>query len=233
MATPMSRHALILPAGGAASNRNQSANTIQVKRIDDYLSQRHEFWKKDPSSCKSKIFEDNNPAVADQGIINEEITSLRRVSSQIEIAMTLCCEKFPNHLDAPHSSNRRAVPTKNSTKDASETTKMGILRAGTEGHFLKLLSMYCPKHTVGNRALAIAILHRTAEWENCDSPIKSVSTAGFPEATNEQRAYSTDGFLSANCKANSTFHSTRIKSFLAIGMTVFSFPSFAIFPMII
>lgn len=214
--TPFSHHALLLPAGANSLNQNQFDTTIQVDHLDDYLTRRHEFWKKDPSSRTSKIVEDL--PVSLPGTIKDVMNPLRRVSSQIEIAMALCCERIPKQsvpVDPPRSTKRITPPTSTSNPVADAlasnhgATNSGVLREGKEGYFLKLLSMNCPKHAVGNRALAIAILQRTVDWEKStvlgDSALEIVSFAGIRGTMDEQHS------------RNSIMPSTRTKSFLAAG----------------
>ncbi|KAL3764135.1 hypothetical protein ACHAWU_003947 [Discostella pseudostelligera] len=216
MATPFSHHALLLPAGANLLNQNQSDATIQVDHPDDYLTRRHDFWKKDPSSRTSKIVEDL--PVSLPGAIKDVMNPLRQVSSQIEIAMALCCERIPKQsvpVDPPRSTKRITPPSQTSNSDVDAptsnhgATNSGVLREGKEGYFLKLLSMNCPKHAVGNRALAIAILQRTVDWEKYtvvgDSALENVSFAGIPGTMDEQHS------------RNSIMPSTRTKSFLAAG----------------
>jgi len=51
--------------------------------------------------------------------------------------------------------------------NSNTTSIIGTLQQGQEGHFLKLLQMYCPQCKEGlmYRALAVEILQRTADWE--------------------------------------------------------------------
>ena len=224
------KHALLLSAERDPLNQDLSEKTVHVEPIDDYLSRRHEFWKKARPTTVEDV------PVAIQGTIKDVMNPLRQVSSQIEIAMALCCERIPNRAVQVHpprsaTTKRIAFPTPKSLNNpvtdimcsSHGATNLGILREGKEGYFLKLLSMYCPRHAVGNRALAVAILQRTVEWEKTsilgNSPSETISSTGLPDTKDEQDSQNTDVSLGIGQKDISCMiPSTRTKSFLAAGM---------------
>ena len=109
----------------------------------------------------------------------------KRLASNLEVALISCCE----HPESEQSSASREVkckhrpqfpsnymhvarplgaeslqPTKTEKGDTSDKPR-GVLMTGKEGHFLKLMLMFCLKNDVGHRALAVAILQRTAQAE--------------------------------------------------------------------
>ncbi len=229
----ISKHTLLLPTGRDPL-KDLTDKTIQVDRIDDYLSLRHEFWGRAPSSRPATVVE--YVPVAIQGTIKDVMNPLCQVSSQIEIAMALCCERIPNRAVRVHpprsaTTKRLAFPTPTSTNDAATdasasshgATNVGVLREGKEGYFLKLLAMYCPRHAVGNRALAVAILQRTVEWEKTsilgNSPSETISSTRLPDTKDEQHSQNTDVSLGiGQNNISCMMPSTRTKSFLAAGM---------------
>ncbi len=237
MAARISQHALLLPTRGDPLNEDQSGTISKAERSDDYLSRRHEFWTKDPPSRTAKILVEDVPSSI-QGTVKDVMNPLRKVSSQIEIAMALCCERIPTQLAHVHNpprsapSKRIALPTPSTnTPDtvasapSHDATNLGILREGKEGYFLKLLSMYCPKHAVGNRALAVAILQRTVQWERSsllgNTPSEPVSSVSLPDTMGEQNSQETNSSLDIGRKVSSfMMTSTRTTSFLAAGMLV-------------
>ncbi|KAL9185023.1 hypothetical protein ACHAXT_002800 [Thalassiosira profunda] len=100
---------------------------------------------------------------------------------------------FPSNYVAPDPSAEPDASTSSSQIKIEEAnkpkgpTKGGILRSGKEGHFAKLLFMYFPKQSVGHRALAVAILQRTVDWEKSDKTV----------GPGEERYRRTKSFLAA------------------------------------
>ncbi len=223
-------HSLFLEGGGA-SRQHKSKTRSHDERGDDYLFRRNTFREKVSSQRAAECIE-----AVDRADGNDVISILRRVASKLEIEMSACCERAPSYrTDSPiHRSrsipvfpaNYVAVPdTSNSSNDlpnknCKTATNIGILRSGKSMHFVKLLAMNCPRQEVGHRALAVAIMQRTVEWEisSIDHPqLKSSSFDLFDAAVDDQRLQNTIGLLNTDLKESFNVHAKRTKTFLAAG----------------
>ncbi|KAL7532972.1 hypothetical protein ACHAWF_004302 [Thalassiosira exigua] len=178
-------HVLLLPGGSKSSLRGGDGTSHDDRGdedVDDYLSRRNKFRKNDASRNRVGISQVDSSA--DQ--------SLRILASKLEIAIAACCERrdnadgpslsssnhprhrsglhrplFPSNYVAPESTLSSSMPSPDRKRYENEHANYSvILQSGKEGHLLKLLVMYCPKHAVGHRALAIAVLQRTVDWES-------------------------------------------------------------------
>ncbi|KAL3782004.1 hypothetical protein ACHAW5_004523 [Stephanodiscus triporus] len=216
-----------------ASRQHKSKTPSHDERADDYLSKRSEFREKISSQRRAENVE--VVSAADCGDAKDMITNLRKAASKLEIAMTVCCERvayraddsghrsriipvFPaNYVVPEKSKSSKDPPNKNSKPTA---TNLGILRSGKSMHFLKLLVMNCPRHEVAHRALAVAILQRTVEWEISSIGHPQLKTSSFDLFSftgDEQLIQNTIGLLNTDLKESFTMHAKRTKSFLAAG----------------
>ena len=178
-------HILLLPGGKTSLNHKDDS-------IDDYLAKRAAFWKKKAERSKGGGHESEYPVpdAADDETDNE----LQRMATPLELALIKCCE-LPTHdansVNKPIHRSRLHRPIRPSNYDDPDTdedendeskppdnphsnsdikreqmaTHSGILRRGAEQHFLSLLCMHCTCSALGHRALALAILQRTVNWE--------------------------------------------------------------------
>ena len=188
-------HVLFLP-GGSISRELQSeqAEISSAFTRDDYVTRRHEFWKKKASSPKI------SKGVTEYPVGSEVLTDggddrsmLRMVSTSLEIALVGCCKRLPrdecqstplkpqrsrlhrkvcpsNYDVDPEEVNENdgddpQLDTAEETKSQPASQKSGILRREKECHFLSLLCMHCTASALGHRALALAILQRTVDCE--------------------------------------------------------------------
>ncbi|KAL3787362.1 hypothetical protein HJC23_004387 [Cyclotella cryptica] len=192
MATPPPFHVLFLPGGNRTrESRCHPGDSSPATRVD-YLSRRREFWRKkaskrriDPSdSSEYSVSADIISSSGDDGEV------LHRLATPLELALVECCERVaPDHgqstTQKPIHRSRLHRPVRPSNYDDDsdssndedqseeaesepkrvESQKSGILRRGKECHFLSLLCMYCTSQALGHRALALAILQRTVDWE--------------------------------------------------------------------
>ena len=119
---------------------------------------------------------------------------LRQMSTPLELALVDCCERLapdrcqflqlkplhrsrlhrpicPSNYDAgpeegdAEQQNQPSGAIEGSKSKSSILRETGILLRGKECHFLSLLCMHCTARAVGHRALALAILQRTVDWE--------------------------------------------------------------------
>ena len=67
--------------------------------------------------------------------------------------------------DGAKQEDQQTGAEEESKSKSSTSRKIGILIRGKECHFLSLLCMYCTDRAAGHRALALAILQRTVDWE--------------------------------------------------------------------
>lgn len=226
-------HSLFLE--GDASRQHKSKTPNHDERVDDYLSRRSEFREKISSQRRAEYVEGGS--TADRGDAKDMITNLRKAASKLEIAMTVCCERvayraddsglihrsriipvFPANYVVPEKSNSSKDPPNENSKPTA--TNLGILRSGKSMHFLKLLVMNCPRHEVAHRALAVAILQRTVEWEISSIGHPQLKTSSFDLFNftgDEQLIKNTIGLLNTDLKESFTMHAKRTKSFLAAG----------------
>ena len=189
-------HVLFIP-GGIISRESQAeqAETSPAFTRDDYVTRRHEFWKKKASAPKISKGVTEYPVGSDvltDG--GDDQTMLRLLSTPLELALVGCCERLPRDecqftpLRPQRSRLHRIVCPSNydvdpeevdendgedpqqdavqETKSQPTSRKSGILRREKECHFLSLLCMHCTANALGHRALALAILQRTVDWES-------------------------------------------------------------------
>ena len=223
-------HSLFIEGGGA-SRHHKSKTRSHDERGDDYLFRRNTFREKVSSQRAAECVE-----AADRADGNDVVSILRRVASKLEIEMSACCERAPSYRTDIHIHRSRSIPvfpanyiavpgTSNSSNDlpnknSMTATNIGILRSGKSMHFVKLLAMNCPRQEVGHRALAVAIMQRTVEWEisSIDHPqLKSSSFDLFDAAVDDQRLQNTIGLLNTDLKKSLNVHAKRTKTFLAAG----------------
>ena len=224
-------HSLFLE-GGCASRQHKSKTQSHDERGDDYLFRRNAFREKVSSQRAAECVE-----APDRTDGNDVILILRRLASKLEIEMSACCERAPYRTDDSSPIHRsRSIPvfpanyvvfpdTSNSSNDlpnknSKSATNMGILRSGKSMHFVKLLAMNCPRQEVGHRALAVAILQRTVEWEISSidhTQLKSSSFDLFDAAVDDQCLQNTIGLLNTDLKENFNVHAKRTTTFLAAG----------------
>jgi len=184
-------HVLFLPGGNTTcESRSQPGDSCPATRVD-YLSRRHEFWRKKASKCRV-----DNSASTEYPVSFDTLKNggddqvLQSMATPLELALVECCERVaPDHGQTTtqkpiHRSrlHRPICPSNyDDDTDSSEeedqcddeeskpqqvvSHKLGVLRRGRECHFLSLLCMYCTSHALGHRALALAILQRTVDWE--------------------------------------------------------------------
>ena len=220
-------HSLFLEGGNAPHQQNSNTRNND-ESAEDYLLRRNEF--------REKVSSQRGAEHAEAADVKDVIINLRKVASKLEIAISACCERvaraddrspthrsrlipvFPANYVVPAMPNSlKGIPNKNLKQTA---TNLGILRSGQSMHFVKLLVMNCPRHEVGHRALAVAILQRTVEWEisSIDHPqFKSSSFDSINAAEDDQCIQSTLGLLNTDLKESFNVHAKRTKSFLAAG----------------
>lgn len=230
MASSKPFHVLLLAGGKRSRPEGDDARDGRGVGVDggfdDYLRRRGDFRRKAASrrgrgtSGTAVVRGGDGSSGADgdgdggKGAKGGGPTSLRNLASPLEIALSACCERG----DAPRGDGGvdDDVPA---PKNGATTSAAGVLRSGREGHFLKLLLMYCPKHAVGHRALALAILQRTVDWEisnndagHCSKvKMESTSKLGAGENAGDERRARTR-WTSLN-----DIHAERIASFLTAG----------------
>lgn len=169
---------------------------------DDYVSRRYGFWKKKASNHKlgknSSEYPVNEEVLDDGG---DDLAVLRRMATPLELSLVGCCHqlspdecKSTAHKQLHRSRLHRPICPSNYDADTDdEDTKedpssvkaeeeeqeqqpalhnSGILLKGKECHFLSLLCMHCTTNALGHRALALAILQRTVDWE-AESSVRS------------------------------------------------------------
>jgi len=163
-------HILLLAGGSRLRGDKRIRDECDDGDHSDYLLRRNEFRKKTQARLRGEIsgesLKDKNP-------------SIKSLASQLEIAMSACCERVPFTADSSgQKSEQEAILPRRPCREAS------ILRSGKEGQFLKLLLMYCPKHALGHRALAVAVLQQTVDWETSDAN-RSKLTASASEASDQ------------------------------------------------
>ncbi len=220
-------HSLFLEGGNAPHQQISNARNDD-ESAEDYLGRRHEF--------REKVASQRGTERAEAADVTDVIINLRKVSSKLEIAISACCERVARADDSSPTHRSRLIPvfpanyvvpaTPNSLKDkpnknpTQKATNLGILRSGQSMHFVKLLVMNCPRHEVGHRALAVAILQRTVEWEisSIDHPqLKSSPFDSINAADDDLCIQSTLGLLNTDLKESFNVHAKRTKSFLAAG----------------
>ena len=193
----MSPFHVLLLAGGDTSRKKQSNNNIDDdeggNNVDDYITCRNKFQKEKATSYQTSMSDRSGvnydtshnleiamavcceriPRKADEDGTQDE-PSHQSSSSSIHRPV------FPANYTAPATvekdnfkEGRRKTKQGIKTEPSTTSKKVYVIRSGQEWHFLKLLVMYCPKHAVGHRALAMEILQQTAEWELKE---KSLST---------------------------------------------------------
>jgi len=191
-------HVLLLAGGSRGSSQEGDGEDY-----NNYLIRRNKFRKKANTSSNHKA------EIADrggEGVKDGMMPSLRSLSSQLEFAIAACCEGMPPDAD-----------------DETNTASMNILRSGKEAHFLKLLLMYCPKHAVGHRALAVAVLQQTVDWETYTASNSKTKTAVKTEldadgtAGNEQHGLKIAGAASRDVRGKSHIQAKRTMVFLSAG----------------
>ena len=232
----MSPFHVLLLAGGDTARKKQSNNNIDDDdkgNVDDYITCRNKFQKEKATSSY-------HTSMPDRSGVNYNISHNLEIAMAVCCERiprkTDGTQDEPSHQTSSSSIHRPIFPAnytapatadKDNCKEGRRKTKQGIktepsttsknvyiLRSGQEWHFLKLLVMYCPKNAVGHRALAMAILQQTVEWELKDqSSQKSVST---PELT-ASSAY-TKGDEHAPKEEGDVHEAQRIMSFLTAGM---------------
>jgi hypothetical protein len=186
-------HVLFLPGG--TTTRDSKSGQGQASSFttrDDYLTRRYGFWKKKASNQKLATslteYPVNNQVLDEVG---DELTVLRRMATPLELALAGCCQRLSPedcqfasaHKTTPRSRLHRKIRPSNYDADTDEEEEessnikveeepdqltlpgSGILRRGKECHFLSLLCMHCTANALGHRALALAILQRTIDWE--------------------------------------------------------------------
>jgi hypothetical protein len=112
------------------------------------------------------------------------------MATPLELALVACCRRLSTEdrqssaqKTSPRSRLHRKICPSNYDADTDEEEEepskikveeepdqstlpgSGILRRGKECHFLSLLCMHCTANALGHRALALAILQRTVDWE--------------------------------------------------------------------
>lgn len=180
-------HVLLLSGGDTLPQPRSDNLPIEHHSKGDYLVDRHGF--------QSRVLPQSGLST-ESGGVSCEISTLQSLSSQLEVAMAACCERYshecsqlPLHLNSCSGVHRPLFPANYLPRQLhyqcnvkSTMTDRGILRSGKECHFLKLISLYCPKDAVGHRSLAVGILQRTVEWEVPDlrpqSKFKPVNKSG-------------------------------------------------------
>ncbi|KAL7516163.1 hypothetical protein ACHAWX_005139 [Stephanocyclus meneghinianus] len=185
-------HVLLLPGGNTScESRSQPGDACPATRVD-YLSRRHEFWRKKASNCTVENSASTEYRVSVDTLKNEdEDQVLQSMATPLELALVECCERVASdhrqtatHKPIHRSRLHRPICPSNydddidSSKDEDHcddeeskpkrfvSQKLGVLRRGKECHFLSLVCMYCTSHALGHRALALAILQRTVDWES-------------------------------------------------------------------
>ena len=231
----MSPFHVLLLAGGDTARKKQSNNNIDDDdkgNVDDYITCRNKFQKEKATSSY-------HTSIPDRSGVNYNISHNLEIAMAVCCERiprkTDGTQDEPSHQTSSSSIHRPIFPAnytapatadKDNCKEGRRKTKQGIktepsttsknvyiLRSGQEWHFLKLLVMYCPKNAVGHRALAMAILQQTVEWELKDqssSPeltASSTYTKGDEHAPKEERMESGD-----------VHEAQRIMSFLTAGM---------------
>jgi len=151
MTTPPFHHVLLL-AGGSKSGQT---SLFTENDSSDYLFSRNKFRERAPHY---------------QQVVKtcDVVSQTHKAPKELELSMAICCEFiktsggtvtiFPANYLTPEQFHHDSVANNKSNMSS-------ILRLGREGHFAKLLLMYCPKKAVGQRALALAVLQRTVDWE--------------------------------------------------------------------
>lgn len=146
-------HVLLL-AGGSKSGQT-SLFTDNDSNSSDYLFSRNKFQERAPHYQVVKTC--------------DVVSQTHKAPKELELSMAICCELiktsrgptvtiFPANYLTSEQFHHDSVANNKSNMSS-------ILRLGREGHFAKLLLMYCPKKAVGQRALALAVLQRTVDWE--------------------------------------------------------------------
>lgn len=197
-------HVLFLP-GGSTSRDLQASKGVasSFTTHDDYVARRYGFWKKEASNLKFRKDATEYPLnseLMDDG--GEDLTMLRRMATPLELSLVGCCQRLSpdecksTHQKPPHRSRLHRpicpsnydaetedeeiepdAPNFKVKEDPGQSTQhhSGILLRGKERHFLSLLCMHCTATALGHRALALAILQRTVEWEKTNIPDASHS----------------------------------------------------------
>jgi len=162
-----------------AKNRvDDGASPPATARPNDLLHRRQAHLRK--LSLRANITK------RDRARLKAIVDPSKRLASNLEVALISCCEypeseqssastrevkckhrpQFPsNYIACPPGADmlQKKRTEKRDTRDRDKA--MGVLATGKEGHFLKLMLMFCMKSDVGHRALAVAILQRTAQAE--------------------------------------------------------------------
>ena len=158
---------------------------LAKKRVDDSASppessaRPNDLLRRRQAHLK-KLSLRTNITKRDRARLKAIVDPSKRLASNLEVALISCCEypeseqssasrevkckhrpQFPSNYMGAAESLPKTKREKRDTKDKS----LGVLMTGKEGHFLKLMLMFCLKSDVGHRALALAILQRTAQAE--------------------------------------------------------------------
>lgn len=206
-------HVLFFPGGDKSPQHEEGDKSIESVGLDDYLSRRNEFRKKAASrhqSANAKVDMAVAPSVPIRTLASPlEIAMAaccERVSHEgSDDAAQSSSPQHSRHRSGSTGLHRPIQPSNYTDEDSPPTQLQGsnrectekasgtknasyILQSGKEGHFVKLLFNYCPKDAVGHRALAVAILQRTVDWE-----VSSLTTKATESKDKERKGQSPAG----------------------------------------
>lgn len=232
----MSPFHVLLLAGGDTARKKQSNNNIddddKGNVDDDYITCRNKFQKEKATSSYHTSMPDRSGV---NYTISHNLEIAMAVCCERIPRKTDGTQDEPSHQTSSSSIHRPIFPAnytapapaeKDNCKEGRRKTKQGIktepsttsknvyiLRSGQEWHFLKLLVMYCPKNAVGHRALAMAILQQTVEWELKDQSSTPELTASSTYTKGDEQYAPKEERM----ESGDVHEAQRIMSFLTAG----------------